>query len=126
MATDLVCWQCGASLADFSLPISRFDECRQCRAALHACRLCRFHDITVAKQCQEPVAEEVRDKERANYCDYFEPRPDAWSDRGVTEGAAAKAALDALFGGKAAESSATANAADEARRKLEELFGGKK
>ena len=28
----LVCWKCGASLADLSLPLSRTDECRACRA----------------------------------------------------------------------------------------------
>lgn len=126
MTATLVCWQCGASLAAFSLPISRFDACRGCRAALHACRLCRFYDLTVAKQCREPIAEEVRDKEGANYCDYFEPRAGAWSDRAVTEGAAARTALDALFGGKPAAPAIAGNAADEARRKLEELFGGKK
>jgi len=100
MTRTLVCWQCGASLEHLSLPFSRFDECRSCRAALHACKLCEFYNITVAKQCREPIAEEVRDKERANFCDYFQPRPQAHlpADREALD--KAKAALDALFGPK--------------------------
>lgn len=97
MPDSPVCWRCGASLAALSLPYSRHDECRQCRAELHVCRLCRFYDVTVAKQCREPVAEEVRDKERANYCDYFEPRLDAFQPRGSAADEA-RAALEKLFG----------------------------
>lgn len=126
MVAALICWQCGASIADLSLPLSRFDECRSCRASLHACRLCQFYDITVAKQCREPIAEEVKDKERANFCDYFQPRPGAWSDKGVTEGERAKAALAALFGGGGAAVPDPDTAADDARRQLDALFGGRK
>jgi hypothetical protein len=94
----LVCWKCGASLAHLSLPLSRRDECSSCRAELHACRLCRFHDPAVAKACREPVAEEVRDKTRANFCDHFAPV--AGAHQGVSgEAEAARAALESLFGG---------------------------
>ena len=100
MSQGLVCWKCGASIADLSLPLSRFDECRACRAALHACRLCEFHLTTVAKQCREPIAEEVKDKERANFCDYFKPRPGAHVPRNQLEVDQSRAALEALFGPK--------------------------
>ncbi len=126
MTATLVCWQCGVSIAHLSLPLSRFDECRSCRASLHACRLCQFHEVTVAKQCREPIAEEVKDKERANFCDYFQPRPGAWTDKGVTEGERAKAALAALFGGGPQSAANPDTAADDARRKLDDLFGGNK
>ncbi len=133
MSKELVCWQCGVSLAHLSLPLSRFDECRSCRAALHACRLCEFYATTVAKHCREPIAEEVKDKERANFCDYFIPRPGAWSDRATTESDKARAVLDAMFGaGKTSSISDSAKAATEpsaaelARIELEKLFGPKK
>jgi hypothetical protein len=100
MSHDLSCWKCGASLADLSLPISRFDECRSCRAALHACRLCEFYSTAVAKHCREPIAEEEKDKERANFCDYFKPRSGAYSNRNQQEQDQARAALDSLFGPK--------------------------
>lgn len=94
----LVCWKCGASLAHLSLPLTRRDLCKQCNADLHACKLCEFYDVGKAKHCREPIAEEVRDKERANFCDYYRPRAGAHSTTGLDEAARAKAALDALFG----------------------------
>ena len=51
--------------------IGRRDECPFCRADLHCCLNCRFYDPAVSKQCREPSAELVRDKNHANYCDYF-------------------------------------------------------
>ncbi len=97
MSDSPVCWQCGASLAELTPPFSRFDVCRQCRAELHVCRQCRFHDVTVANQCREPVAEPVHDKQRANTCDYFVLRADAWQSASNV-GQQARAGLDALFG----------------------------
>lgn len=75
---EIVCWRCGASLAEMSLPLLRVDECPSCRAELHVCKMCEFFDLTVADSCREPVAAEVRDKERANFCDYFRLTPDAY------------------------------------------------
>jgi hypothetical protein len=98
IAAELACWKCGASLADLTLPLRRLEECRACGAELHVCRLCDFYDTAVAKSCREPVAEEVRDKTHANFCDYFRPRPGAYAP--ASDAAAqAKAELEALFGG---------------------------
>ncbi len=98
MAHDLVCWKCGASLAELSLPLRRLDECRACRAELHVCKLCVEYDVAIAKHCREPTAEEVRDKKHANFCDHFKPRAAAFKARDVREADAARSALDALFG----------------------------
>ena len=73
MSQLLVCWFCGQSLVALSLPLSRLDNCKACSAALHACRQCEFYAEGVANQCREPMAEEERDKQRANRCDYFSP-----------------------------------------------------
>ena len=126
MSHSAVCWQCGASLAELTLPLSRFDVCKQCRAELHVCKMCRFHEMTVAKQCREPIAEEVRDKQRANYCDYFAPRNDAFTPPASAAISQSQAQLDALFGKPtpqpAADKQAAAAAATAA---LNDLFGGK-
>lgn len=99
MESALVCWKCGAPLADLSLPFLRREECRGCRAELHVCRMCRFYDIRKAKSCAEPVADEVRDKERANFCGYFEPAPGRFRPGdGATE--QGRSALESLFGAK--------------------------
>jgi hypothetical protein len=136
---DLVCWKCGTSLADYTLPLRRLEECRKCGAELHVCKLCEWYDIAVAKHCREPIAEEVKDKEHANFCDYFKPRPGAYSDAGIAAATQAKSQLDALFGGSTSsagpaspspgpESAPAAaadvpSAADRARAELEALFG---
>jgi hypothetical protein len=123
---SLVCWKCGASLADLSLPLRRLEECRQCHAELHVCKMCEWYSISVAKHCRETVAEEVKDKERANFCDYFKPRPGAYSAVSLDAASKAQAELDALFGaGKKAEPGEP-SAADKARAELEALFGKKK
>lgn len=99
MPEALVCWKCGYSLADLSLPLLRTEECRACRAELHVCRMCRFYDTTKAKQCAEPVAEPVNNKERANFCGYFEPAAGRFHARGQAEDRALDA-LNSLFGVK--------------------------
>ncbi len=98
MAHDLVCWKCGASLAELTLPLRRLEECPKCRAELHVCRMCVDHDPGVAKHCREPTAEEVQDKTRANFCDFFQPRPAAYIPPNTAEADRARAELEKLFG----------------------------
>jgi hypothetical protein len=98
MAHDLVCWKCGASLAALSLPLLRLDICPACRAELHVCRMCTDYDTSVAKHCREPTADEVRDKERANFCDHFKPRPGAFTPGSTVAADRARAELEKLFG----------------------------
>ncbi|HTW37853.1 MAG TPA: hypothetical protein VMD49_04725 [Steroidobacteraceae bacterium] len=98
MAHDLVCWKCGASLAALTLPLRRLDECPKCRAELHVCRMCVDYDTRIAKHCREPTAEEVREKERANFCDFFKPRAGAYTAPNTAEVDRARSELDKLFG----------------------------
>ena len=98
MAHELQCWKCGASLAALSLPLRRLEECKQCRAELHVCRMCVDYDTRVAKHCREPTAEEVRDKTSANFCDHYKPRPGAYQAPDTAAISAAQAELARLFG----------------------------
>ncbi len=116
---ELLCWRCGASLKDLTPPIERRDECPACRAQLYVCRFCEFFDPKVAKQCREPVADEVKEKERANFCGYFKPNPHAYVPADTAAASKAKAELDALFGGTGSSTSAAAGA----RSELDKLFG---
>jgi hypothetical protein len=100
MSHDLLCWKCGASLAHLSLPLSRRDECKQCRAELHACRMCLDYDVSVAKRCREPTAEEVSDKERANFCGHFAPSAKAYKPADQSAANEALTELEKLFGKK--------------------------
>jgi len=97
MSHNLVCWRCGTSLAALSLPLRRLDVCKACNAELHVCKLCVEYDVSYAKHCKEPIAEEVRKKDEANFCDYFKPKAGAYVAKDTAELARAKSALDDLF-----------------------------
>lgn len=124
----LNCWHCGVSLASVPLPIGRRDECPHCSSSLHVCRLCDFYDPRVSKQCRETMADEITDKEHANFCDYFRPHAGLTADADA-EAASSRARLQALFGqGGPPKSGGPPPAArprdeeEEARRKLADLF----
>lgn len=131
-AENLRCWSCGGSLAAVPLPFGRRAECPQCEVFLHCCRQCDFYDPGTSKDCREPSADEVVDKEQANFCDYFRPRA-GLSASGDPAAAAARAKLASVFGGglpggtpDPAARPAPAkpdSEAEAARRKLEALFG---
>lgn len=65
------CWHCGADLraADYG----REAACLVCGKPTHCCRNCRFYQRGRPNDCFEPMAEPVSDKQRANFCGYFEP-----------------------------------------------------
>ena len=98
MSHHIACYRCGESLADLSLPLSRRDQCPQCSADLHVCKMCRHFDAGVVRQCREDGAEDVTEKERPNFCDWFVPSENAFDPHQKADADAAKSALDALFG----------------------------
>lgn len=93
------CYRCGESLDALTLPFSRRDECPSCTAHVHVCRMCVYFDPAVPKQCREDDAEEVTEKERVNFCEWFKPAADAFDPVRARKAAKAQSALAALFGG---------------------------
>ena len=90
------CFSCGRAI-DLAAGerVGFRDECPQCGSDLHVCLNCVFHDPDAYNECRESNAERVSQRERANRCDYFEPRQGA-GERG--DGTAdARTALDSLF-----------------------------
>jgi hypothetical protein len=88
------CHTCKKAL-DLGREIGRRDECPHCKADLHCCLNCTFYDRSAPKQCREPQAVLVREKEKANFCDFF-----SFADRAAAAGGGidkARAALDDLF-----------------------------
>lgn len=98
MAHNIRCYRCGDSLAALSLPLSRQDECPGCGNYVHVCKMCVFFDPRVPRQCREDGAEDVRDKDRLNFCDWFKPSETAFDAGSKAEEDEARAALEALFG----------------------------
>ena len=90
------CHACTKELA-LGREIGRRDECPHCRADLRCCLNCRFFDRAAPKQCREPIAELVKEKDGANYCDHFlfkESTAGAPAKDGETS---SRKALDDLF-----------------------------
>ena len=90
----LECYHCGNKI-EVKNKIGRQAMCPKCDRYLHCCLNCRFYDPAAYHQCRETQAEWVSDKQGANFCDYFEP-----SER--------KSVSDSM--------------AEEARKKLDQLF----
>lgn len=92
------CFNCGHAL---ELPtgqkIQFRDTCPQCEADLRVCRNCRHFDPKAHNECREVMAEWVRFKDRANYCDYFSPSETAAAPAAKPAAGGARAAFDRLF-----------------------------
>ena len=133
MAKSFDCWKCGTTARDEPMPLGRETTCSACAKDLHVCRQCTFYDTSKGNSCAEPVADEVRDKERANFCGYFSVNMNAYA--GSTQADAALEQLSAMFAlGEQAPASCNADdgdalrrerqdEADAAQRALGELFG---
>ncbi|MDJ0653876.1 MAG: hypothetical protein QNJ40_06975 [Xanthomonadales bacterium] len=114
------CWNCGTKLEDLILPVSRREACRHCRAEIHVCRMCTRFRAGRAVWCAEDRAEPPRETELANFCDYFEPNPDAYQPADASADDKARAQLDALFGDAPATGQAESDGIPD---ELKKLFG---
>ncbi len=63
------CHYCGAQL-EARKPV-RTDTCASCKRDVKVCLNCTFYDEGVENKCREPQAEWVKEKDRANFCEYF-------------------------------------------------------
>lgn len=128
---DIQCWKCGSELKKLLLPFSRSEECSSCNADLRVCRGCKNYAADVADACTEERAEFVADKDRANFCDYFNPHATAYRKQDDADAQRARNKLAELFGEEppADESDENSNSplseADTALAKLNRLFGDK-
>lgn len=82
--------------------------------------MCSHFDVAVSRACREDDAEEVQEKERANFCDYFSPSAQAFDTGIAAADYKARTQLDGLFG----ETSSTADLDpdDELGKVADDLF----
>ena len=95
------CQFCGAAVT-VSDPIPRDSSCESCQRDYRCCKQCRHYDTSRNNSCRETEAEPVADKERRNFCEFFDGNPAPFA------------------GGPGAP--ATRTRADEARARLDALF----
>lgn len=65
------CFSCQQELKVL-MPVGRREECSSCRQDVHVCKNCVHYDSKAYNECREPSADVVKEKDRANFCDYFE------------------------------------------------------
>lgn len=90
---SLKCFECGHQLS-FEGSVSRRDECSSCGADVRVCKNCRFYDVSAYNECKETQADVIKEKNRSNFCDYFESGS---GEGGNTKRDKLQAAADALF-----------------------------
>ncbi len=91
-----VCFKCGTPYL-VKDRIARNAACLNCDADLHCCLNCRHYRPRAHNECNENLAEWVRDKDRSNYCDYFDPGRGARSGNQSSLKDDARARFDSLF-----------------------------
>lgn len=67
---EWLCFSCGKKIV-LTIPVQRGDECEHCQADVKVCFNCQFYDRGSYNECRESSADVVREKDRANFCDYF-------------------------------------------------------
>lgn len=92
--SEITCWSCHKTW-EYTPPMARGESCDDCGWDARVCRNCRFYDRHAYNECLEEQSELVKDKDRRNFCSYFESRA---SGQGAKE-KADENPLDKLFGG---------------------------
>lgn len=95
-----MCYKCG-NFEEIAKPVPRSAVCGVCGADIRCCKNCAFYEEGAHYDCRETINELVRDKEKANFCEYFSytasgkgKGENAWQEKK----AEAKKAFDSLFG----------------------------
>jgi hypothetical protein len=88
------CYKCQQELT-LTEPISRKEECPQCRSDVRVCANCQMYDPKVYNECRETQADRILEKERSNLCDFFKLRSGSASVQSEKERLRAQA--EALF-----------------------------
>ena len=79
----LLCWNCGRPTG-LEGGVTRSDSCPHCLADLRCCRGCRHWLPGRRFQCKEPVETNVVNKEKNNFCGFFQMRDVVKRPGGIT------------------------------------------
>ena len=63
-----MCYYCGKSTDE---AITRSSLCSSCRKELRVCFNCKSYKKDAYWDCAEDIPEQVTEKDRANFCDFF-------------------------------------------------------
>lgn len=97
---SLRCFNCSQLISLLPGPVGRRESCSSCGADVRVCKNCAHYDTSKYNDCNEPNAERVVDKEKANFCDLFRVRSRTSESSSSDAKQSALAALDNLFSKK--------------------------
>lgn len=109
------CYRCGRTLSANDL--GRQETCAGCGFDSRVCKNCRHYDPSSNNECREEQAGRQVEKEKSNFCEWFQPRAGAGGS-GTPAKDSLKSAADALFGKKPT----TQSPVDNAKAAAEALF----
>ncbi len=70
--SDALCHKCSNSLnLKVGQKAHRSDTCPSCKSDIKCCKNCTHYNINAYNQCKENQAERQVDKERSNFCEFF-------------------------------------------------------
>jgi hypothetical protein len=91
----MICFHCQKEINLSEKPGFRA-ECPFCSNDLHICKNCNFYDEKSYNECKESSADRIVDKEKANFCEYFQVAENSIANPNTEKDEALKA-LEALF-----------------------------
>lgn len=92
---SVACFRCGKEILENNL--GRQDDCPGCGAATRCCRNCKHYERSANNECREEQASRQVDKEKGNFCEWFQPREGAVAASGAPTVDKLKSAAEALF-----------------------------
>lgn len=91
-----LCVHCSHEIVlDPTIKIGRLEECPNCGKDLHSCVQCKLYDRSYHSDCRESQSGYVSDKERSNFCEFFQFGRDIAAEKSSVEDSKHK--LEALF-----------------------------
>lgn len=66
------CHRCGTEIAENNL--GRQDSCTKCGMDTRVCKNCKHYDRSYNNECREEQAPRQVEKEKATFCEWFQPR----------------------------------------------------
>ncbi len=91
-----ICHKCKNEI-EIDRNFGRKDSCQLCKADLRCCLNCRHYDQRAYNQCHEPQSDRVLDKDRSNFCDYFNFMDSALDEKTKYANDSVRKKLDDLF-----------------------------
>ena len=95
MSGSVLCYRCGKEIPENNL--GRQDTCASCGFDTRVCKNCRHYDRAANNECREEQASRQVEKEKGNFCEWFQPRVGGAAATGAPAKDALKSAAEALF-----------------------------